>query len=86
MKKNEISSEYISPVIVAVCLCLGYVVKTSLDFIDNQYIPMIVAIVGTIISVWQDGLTPKAIACGLVSGLASTGAFELIKNISEAFN
>lgn len=85
MKYSLKDNEYISPVIVAVCLCLGYVVKTSLDFVDNQYIPMIVAIVGIAISVWQDGLSPKAIACGLVSGLASTGAFELFRNMWEAF-
>ena len=79
-------NEYISPVIVAVCFCIGYVIKSSLDFIDNRYIPIVVATVGMAISIWQDGANPKSIAIGLVSGLASTGAFELIRNISEAFN
>ena len=74
--------EYFSPLIVSICFCIGYVVKTSLIFINNQYIPLIVALSGTIISIWQDGVSPKSIAIGLVSGLASTGAFELIKNIS----
>lgn len=76
--------EYVSPLIVAICLCIGYIVKTSLNFVDNKYIPMIVAILGIALSLWQDGITPKSVACGLVSGLASTGAFELIRNISEA--
>lgn len=80
------NNEYISPVIVAVCFCIGYVIKSSLDFIDNRYIPIVVATVGMAISIWQDGINPKSIAIGLVSGLASTGAFELIRNISEAFN
>ena len=53
-------------------------------FLDNKYIPVIVAILGIALSLWQDGITPKSVACGLVSGLASTGAFELIRNISEA--
>lgn len=86
MKGSLKDNEYISPVIVAVCFCIGYVIKSSLYFIDNRYIPVIVAIVGMIISIWQDGINPKSIAIGLVSGLASTGAFELIRNISEAFN
>lgn len=76
--------EYVSPLIVAICLCIGYIVKTSLNFVDNKYIPVIVAILGIALSLWQDGITPKSVACGLVSGLASTGAFELIRNISEA--
>ena len=80
------NNEYISPVIVAVCFCIGYVIKSSLDFIDNRYIPIVVATVGMTSSIWQDGINPKSIAIGLVSGLASTGAFELIRNISEAFN
>ena len=76
-------NEYISPLIVAVCLCAGYIVKTSFDFVDNKYIPLIVAILGLVLSIWQNGLDPKAVACGLVSGLASTGTFELIKNVFE---
>ena len=39
-------------------------------------------LVGVGMSVWQDGVNPKAIACGLVSGLASTGS---VLNYSEIF-
>ena len=84
MSNNSIfKNEFISPVIVVICLGIGYVIKSSLEFIDNRYIPMIVALIGVAISIWQDGANPKSIARGLVSGLASTGAFEIIKNISE---
>lgn len=83
--KEQISGEYISPLILVICFCVGHLIKCSFDFIDNRYIPMIVALVGVGMSVWQDGVNPKAIACGLVSGLASTGAFELLKNIWEVF-
>ena len=58
-------NEYISPVIVAVCFCIGYVIKSSLDFIDNRYIPIVVVIFGMIIRFRQDGANPKSIAFGL---------------------
>lgn len=83
--KEQISGEYISPLILIICFCVGHLIKCSFDFIDNRYIPMIVALIGVGMSVWQDGVNPKAIACGLVSGLASTGAFELLRNIWEVF-
>lgn len=76
-------NDYVSTLIVSICFCVGYIVKSSLGFINNKYIPLIVSILGTTLSVWQNGLNPKSIACGLVSGLASTGAFEFIKNILE---
>ena len=84
--KEQISGECISPLILIICFCVGHLIKYSLDFIDNRYIPIVVATVGIIVSIWQDGVSPKSIAIGLVSGLASTGTFELIRNISEAFN
>ena len=87
MEFNKLKEhEYLSPLIVAICFCVGYVIKTSFVFIDNKYIPVIVAILGTALSMWQNGINPKSVACGLVSGLASTGAFELIRNISEALD
>ena len=83
--KERISGEYISPLILIICFCIGHLIKCSFDFIDNRYIPTIVTSVGVGISIWQDGVNPKAIACGLVSGLASTGTFELLRNIWEVF-
>lgn len=83
--KEQISGEYISPLILIICFCIGHLIKYSFDFIDNRQIPAIVTLVGVGISIWQDGVNPKAIACGLVSGLASTGTFELLRNIWEVF-
>lgn len=83
--KERISGEYISPLILIICFCIGHLIKCSFDFIDNRYIPTIVTSVGVGMSIWQDGVNPKAIACRLVSGLASTGTFELLRNIWEVF-
>jgi MFS superfamily sulfate permease-like transporter len=81
----EFLSQYVVVIVLLICLCLGYVIKHSISFIPNKYIPLIMAIVGTILNVWINGwnLTPEILLGGLASGLASTGAFELVRNISS---
>lgn len=81
----EILNQYVVVIIMAICLCLGYIIKNSLDFIPNKYIPLIMAIVGILLNIWLKGwtFTPEILLGGLASGLASTGAFELVRNISE---
>ena len=70
--------------VVGVCLCLGYVIKTSLDFIPNKYIPLIMAVIGIALNVWVAGaLTIEVLLGGMFSGLASTGLYEALRNIIE---
>jgi hypothetical protein len=77
--------KYVVLVVLAICLCLGYVIKHSIPFIPNKYIPLIMAIAGIILNVWISGwqFTPEILLGGLASGLASTGTYEMIKNITE---
>lgn len=79
----EIISRYVVIIVLAICLCLGYIIKHSISFIPNKYIPLIMAVVGTILNVWISGwkFTPEILLGGLASGLASTGTYEMIKNI-----
>jgi len=81
----EIISKYVVVIVLAICLCLGYVIKHSISIIPNKYIPLIMAVVGTILNIWISGwtFTPAILLGGLASGLASTGTYEMIKNISE---
>ncbi|MFT4145276.1 MAG: phage holin family protein [Mobilitalea sp.] len=81
----EILSRYVVIVVLAICLCLGYVIKNSISFIPNKYIPLIMAVVGTILNVWINGwtFTPEILLGGLASGLASTGTYEMIRNIVD---
>jgi hypothetical protein len=81
----EILGEYVVIVVVAICFAVGYVIKHSLDFIPNKYIPLIMAVLGTGLNIWLNGglFTPEILLGGLASGLASTGAFELVRNIKE---
>ena len=81
----EILSRYVVIVVLAICLCLGYVIKNSISFIPNKYIPLIMAVVGTILNVWINGwtFTPEILLGGMASGLASTGTYEMIRNIVD---
>lgn len=75
--------------ITVICYLIGIVAKTSP--LDNKWIPCIVGIVGGILGVVGMYVMPdfpakdilNAVAIGIVSGLASTGANELVKQLRE---
>jgi len=79
----ETLNQYVVALIVGICLALGYIIKHSLDFIPNKYIPLIMGIVGVILNVWMNDwkFNVQILLGGLASGLASTGAFEMVRNI-----
>jgi hypothetical protein len=81
----EILSQFVIVAVMGICLALGYIIKNSLTFIPNKYIPLIMAVVGVLLNVWMNNwaFTPDILLGGLASGLASTGAFELIRNIAN---
>ena len=81
----EFLNEYVVLVVMAICLAIGYVIKHSLLFIPNKYIPLIMAVLGVVLNSWVNkvAFTPDILLGGLASGLASTGAFVLIKNITD---
>jgi hypothetical protein len=81
----EILSQYVVLVVVGICFAIGYVIKNSLDFIPNKYIPLIMAVLGVVLNVWLSkwNFTPEILLGGLASGLASTGAFELVRNLTD---
>lgn len=72
----EFLNDYISLIILGVCLCAGYVLKNivSTDKV-NKFIPMIMAIIGVAMNIWINdfAFTPEILLTGLFSGLASTG-------------
>lgn len=75
-------TEYAVPVIVGICLCMGYLIKTSLDFIPNKYIPLIMALLGLALNIFMTAsFTTEVILGGLFSGLASTGLYEAFRNV-----
>jgi hypothetical protein len=75
-------SNYLVLVVVGVCLCVGYVIKTSFPKVDNKYIPVIMAALGVLMNIWvQNGFTPDILLAGLFSGLSSTGMYEMFRNL-----
>ena len=78
----EFLTEYFVPVIVGICLCVGYVVKTSTP-LDNKYIPLLNAVIGLLLAGWihVPNITPEVILSGLFSGLAATGLYEAFRNL-----
>lgn len=82
----EFLNTYMMPIVVGICLCLGYVIKKWINDVDNKYIPTLVAVVGIILALWINAwqLTPEVILSGLVSGLASTGMHQLFKQYIES--
>lgn len=76
-------TEYSVPVIVGICICVGYILKNVVvtDKI-NRFIPLIMGVIGVSINVWiHMGISPEILLAGLFSGLASTGLYEAFKNI-----
>ena len=76
-------TEFCAPVIVGVCLCLGYVIKKWVADVDNKYIPTINAVAGVALALWIHAwaITPEIILTGLVSGLSATGLYEAFRNL-----
>ncbi len=77
-------TQYFSVVIIGICLCVGYVIKNSLDFIPNKYIPAIMLVLGLVSNILiniNTGINAEVILTGMLSGLASTGLHEMFKNL-----
>jgi hypothetical protein len=79
----EMLAQYVVLIVMGISLAIGYIIKHSLSFIPNKYIPLIMGILGTVLNVWLNAwnFTPEILLGGLASGLAATGAFELVRNI-----
>ncbi|NLK74523.1 MAG: holin [Clostridiales bacterium] len=79
----DILNQYVVVLVVGICLSVGYIIKHSLDFIPNRFIPLILGSLGVILNVWLEGwkFNPEILLGGLASGLASTGTFEMVRNM-----
>lgn len=82
----EFLNEYSIPMIVGICLCLGYMLKTLSN--NNKYIlksiPTIMGIIGIIINIWiNKDFTPSILLGGMFSGLSSTGLHQAFKQVID---
>ena len=77
----EMLNNYRVPVIVALCLIVGYIIKHWIKDADNKIIPTVVTVVGVAAAVAMNwgSITTEVIVGGALSGLASTGLHQLFK-------
>lgn len=79
----EFLTDYAIPLIVGICLCVGYIIKNLVpsDGI-NKFIPLIMGVLGVLLNFWvNQQFTAEVLLGGLFSGLASTGLYELFRNL-----
>lgn len=74
--------QYFVPIIIALCLCIGYIMKHWLPN-DNKIIPTVLGIIGALAGVLLFGIDLTAIVKGLASGLAATGLHQAFKEFIE---
>lgn len=71
------------PVVLVVCLCVGYVIKNFLPT-DDKWIPLIMLILGAVLGcIANQTVDVATIAAGMVTGLASTGLHQVFKQLIE---
>lgn len=79
--------EYIDLVTLGICLCVGFAIKYAklFEWVGNQYIPLSMLVLGTIINTlinWP-GINAQVVLGGMISGLASTGLYEMMRNLLD---
>lgn len=85
----EFLNEYISMLVLIFCACVGFVIKNWVPNEKvNKFIPAILMVLGVTINLWVNAwaFTPEIVLIGMVSGLASTGAHQMITKLIEAFS
>ena len=78
-------SEYFMPVIIGVCLCVGYIVKKWIRDVDNKFIPTINAVLGIALALAMNwgNISVGTVLGGMISGLAATGLHQAFKQLIE---
>ena len=76
-------TEYAAPIIVGICLCVGYILKNLVpEEKVNRFIPLIMGVLGVVLNVWMNRtFTAEILLTGLFSGLASTGLHQAFTKI-----
>lgn len=77
-------ADFIDPIILGICLVVGFALKHAFERFPNKYIPLFALSLGGILSIvcnWGTGITEGIILGGMISGLASTGLYELLRNM-----
>lgn len=84
MVDTSLITQFLIIPIIALCFVIGFVIKNYTK-LPNKYIPLIMLVCGIIFNVIltitsSDKITIMTFISGAISGLASTGSYELIRN------
>ena len=75
-------SNFIIVLPCAAALIIGFLVKHAIPVIPNRFIPLICAVIGLGVNIWVNmSFSPEILVTGLVSGVAATGMFEMVRNL-----
>ena len=79
-------TSYVNVLTLGICLCVGYALKTAFDKFPNKYIPLAAMILGCVINIvmyFKSGINVEVILSGMISGLSSTGLYEMFRNLGK---
>lgn len=78
-------TEYFVLVVIVACLVVGYIIKhaTFFKWVKNDDIPVILAVLGSIVNAIVSGISVESVVYGAVMGLASTGMHQSFKKFVE---
>lgn len=84
MEDLQFIKELYIPIVMVICLSVGYILKHWMKDVNNKIIPTVLAVLGAICScVNAHAITLESIAAGAVTGLASTGLHQIFKQMIE---
>lgn len=75
--------QFISPMIVGLCWLIGNTLKSSVPKLPNNYIPLVLGLIGAILMVVLNGFSGQNLIIGVVSGLSATGVHQVYKGLKE---
>ncbi len=84
MEDLQFLRELYVPIVMAICLSVGYILKHWTDDEKHRIIPTVLAILGAVCAcINARSITLEVIAAGAVTGLASTGVHQVFKQMIE---
>lgn len=76
--------DFVNPIILGICLAVGFALKEAFGKFPNKYIPLASLLLGTalvIVTNFKTGITLEVVLSGMISGLGATGLYELLRNL-----
>lgn len=83
MEITEIITQFLMPLVLAACYAIGAALKST-EHYPNKYIPATMLLVGAVLAPLATGdWSAQTIMIGAISGWASTGLNQTIKQLSN---